>query len=58
MAQWMIVNETGDWNLLERTEKKSKGLFVVKNDKKDKVSLWEKWQKMTNSDTKRTKDMF
>ena len=26
MTQEMIVNETGDWNILERTEKKSKGL--------------------------------
>ena len=34
MTQWMIVNETGDWNILESTEKKSKGLFVVKNDNK------------------------
>ena len=34
MAQWMIVNETGDWNILERTEEKSKGHFVVKNDNK------------------------
>ena len=30
----MIVNKTDDWNILERTWKKSKGLLMVKNDKK------------------------
>ena len=35
----MIVNETGDWNILERTEKKSKGLLLVKNDKKGQTVI-------------------
>ena len=34
MTQKTIVNKTGDWNILETTEKKSKGLLMVKNDKK------------------------
>ena len=32
--QRMIVHETGEWNIVERTEKKSQGLLMVKNDKK------------------------
>ena len=47
MTQQMLKNETGDWNILERTQKKSKGLIMVQNDKK--------WQsvivrKMTEND--------
>ena len=47
MTQQMLENETGDWNILERTQKKSKGLSMVQNDKK--------WQsvivrKMTEND--------
>ena len=47
MTQQMLENETGDWNILERTQKKSKGLLMVQNDKK--------WQsvivrKMTEND--------
>ena len=47
MTQQMLKNETGDWNILERTQKKSKGLSMVQNDKK--------WQsvivrKMTEND--------
>ena len=34
MTQWMIVIETGDWNTIEITEKKSQGLLMVKKDKK------------------------
>ena len=30
----MIINETGEWKILERTKKKPKGLLMVKNDKK------------------------
>ena len=47
MAQWMIVCESGDWNILERTEKKSKGLFVVKNDNKGKSVIM---REMTEND--------
>ena len=34
MTQKMIENETGDKNILKRSEKKSKGLQMIKNDKK------------------------
>ena len=47
MAQWMIVNESGDWNILERTEKKSKGLLVVKNDNKGQSVIM---REMTEND--------
>ena len=56
MAQWMIVNESNDWNILERTKKKSKGLLMVKNDKKwQSVIMREndkKWQIMTQKGPK------
>ena len=34
-----VLNETGEWSRLERTEKKSKGLLLVKNDKKGQTVI-------------------
>ena len=48
MTQQMLKNETGDWNILERTQKKSKGLSMVQNDKKCHCEKNDrKWQTMT-----------
>ena len=51
MTQQMLENETGDWNILERTKKKSKGLSMVQNDKKWQSVIVRKndrkWQTMT-----------
>ena len=48
MTQQMLENETGDWNILERTQKKSKGLSMVQNDKKCHCEKNDrKWQTMT-----------
>ena len=45
---------------LKRTsEKKWKGLEIIKNDQKWQIVIMgEKWQKMTENDTERMKDMF
>ena len=58
MTQKMIENETGDKKILKRSEKKSKGLQMIKNDKKWQIVIMTKWQKNTQNDKKGTTDTF
>ena len=57
MTQKMIENETGDKNILKRSEKKSKGQQMIKNDKKWQSVIMRKNDKKLLKMTKKGRQM-
>ena len=51
MTQKMIEKDMNEWNWLKTSEKKWKGLEIIKNDQKWQIVItgekWQKWPKMT-----------
>ena len=59
MTLKMIEKDMNERNWLYTSEKKWKGLEIIKNDQKwQSVIMGEKWQKMTENDTERIKYKF